>query len=51
LIAGISLFAGSALLVVGMALGGICQTAFDTTSQVRIQQLVPRDLRGRVFAF
>jgi MFS family permease len=50
LVVAIGVFPGSVLLVLGMALGGICQGVLDTTSQVRLQELVPAGLRGRVFA-
>ena len=39
------------LLIAGLALAGVAKLAFNTTSQVRIQQAVPGGLRGRVLTF
>ena len=40
-----------ALLIAGLALAGVAKLAFNTTSQIRIQQAVPGGLRGRVLTF
>ncbi len=39
------------LLIAGLALAGVAKLAFNTTSQIRIQQAVPGGLRGRVLTF
>jgi len=39
------------LLIAGLALAGAAKLAFNSTSQVRIQETVPAELRGRVFSF
>jgi predicted MFS family arabinose efflux permease len=39
------------LLVAGLALAGVTKLAFNTTSQIRIQETVPGRLRGRVLSF
>ncbi len=39
------------LLIAGLALAGAAKLAFNATSQVRIQETVPAELRGRVLAF
>jgi hypothetical protein len=45
-----TLVADPAMLVAGLALAGMAKSVFDTTSQVRVLQVVPAALRGRVFA-
>ncbi len=39
------------LLILGLTFAGAAKLAFNATSQVRIQETVPAELRGRVFAF
>jgi hypothetical protein len=41
----------STLLITGLALAGVAKLAFNTTSQIRMQETVPGRLRGRVFSF
>jgi hypothetical protein len=45
-----TLVADPVMLVGGLALAGMAKSVFDTTSQVRVLQVVPAALRGRVFA-
>jgi MFS family permease len=47
---GLSLLRDPALLIVGLLLAGMAKSVFDTTSQVRVQEVVPASFRGRVFA-
>ena len=51
LAAGLSFSALPVLLIGGLALAGVAKLAFNTTSQIRIQQAVPGELRGRVLTF